>query len=268
MVFLFGMIFVISFQSSPDIIYIAGKRVHESLLDLLAFGAHPDDVEVGAGGIIAAHTQKGYTCGIIDLTAGEMASNGTVPQRRAEARKAAAILKCTVRECLDLPDAALDTGQDAIYSVVAALRRLRPQVVLAPYYTQDRHPDHNAAGELLRRAVYLSGLRRLPVKGEPFRPQHLYFFLLSVDLVPNAIVDVSAVYSRKEEALDAHRSQFGQDRKEAVATLVNSPCYRRYVRNRDAYFGSLTGVEYGEGLIFNTTPLVNDIIRWSGLLCE
>ncbi len=236
------------------------------MLDLLAFGAHPDDVEVGAGGILAAHALQGYTCGIMDLTAGEMASNGTVPQRRAEAREAARLLECTVRECLDLPDAALVPEQEAAYLVAAKLRQFRPKVVLAPYYKGDRHPDHNAAGELLRRAVYLSGLRRLPVEGEPFRPGQLYFFLLSVDLLPDTIVDVSAVYDRKEQALDAHRSQFGQDCSGQVSTLINNPAYRRYVRNRDAYFGSLTGVDYGEGLIFNNRPLIKDIIKWSGLV--
>ncbi len=236
------------------------------MLDLLAFGAHPDDVEVGAGGILATHVLQGYACGIIDLTAGEMASNGTVPQRRAEAREAARVLECGVRECLELPDAALVPDQEAVYRVVVTLRQFRPKVVLAPYYQGDRHPDHNAAGELLRRAVYLSGLRRLPVEGKPFRPKQLYFFLLSVDLMPDVIVDVSAAYNRKEQALDAHRTQFGQDCSDQVATLVNNPYYRSYVRNRDAYFGSLTGVDYGEGLIFNTKPLVKDIIGWSGIL--
>jgi N-acetylglucosamine malate deacetylase 1 len=236
------------------------------VLDLLAFGAHPDDVEAGVGGILAVHAKKGYACGIIDLTAGEMASNGTVSQRGEEGREAAKVLECAVRECLNLPDAALVPEQEAAYRVVAALRRLRPKVVFAPYYQGDRHPDHNAAGELLRRAVYLSGLRRLPVEGEPFRPRQLYFFLLSVNLMPDAIVDISAVYTRKEQALDAHRTQFGQDCSAQAATLVNNPAYRRYIRSRDAYFGSLTGVEYGEGLIFNDRPLIKDIISWSGLL--
>ena len=234
------------------------------MLDLLAFGAHPDDVEAGVGGILAAHVKKGYSCGIIDLTAGEMASNGTVPQRQAEAREAAQVLKCTVRECLNLPDAALIPEQQSVYNVTAALRRLRPKIVLAPHYNGDRHPDHNAAGELLRRAVYLSGLRRLPVKGEPFRPKHLYFYLLSVDLTPDAIVDISPVYDLKEKALDAHRTQFVQDSSKQVPTLINNHHYRCLIRNRDAYFGSLTGVDYGEGLVFNTRPLVKDIFQWSG----
>lgn len=236
------------------------------MLDLLAFGAHPDDVEAGAGGILATHALKGYSCGIIDITAGEMASNGTVPQRQAEAREAAGILKCTLRECMGLPDAHLSTAREALYQTIALLRRLQPKIVLAPFPRGDRHPDHNAAGEIVSRVVYLSGLRRLPVEGKPFRPQQFYYYLLSTDCLPDAIVDISAVYECKEMALNAHCSQFGQDRKESVDTLVNNPSFRRYVRSRDAYFGSQAGVAYGEGLVFRTKPLIDDLINWSGIV--
>ncbi|MEW5921857.1 MAG: bacillithiol biosynthesis deacetylase BshB1 [Bacillota bacterium] len=236
-----------------------------TVLDLLAFGAHPDDVEIGAGGILAGHARRGYSCGIIDLTAGEMASNGTVPQRQAEAREAAGILKCGVRECLGLPDARLAPDRESVFLVAAALRRWQPRVVLSPYFQGDRHPDHNAAGELLGRAVFLAGLRKLPIEGEPFRPQRLYYYLLTVDLLPDMIIDISSVYTLKEQALDAHHSQFGRHDGEMVATPVNDPGFRRHIRNRDAYFGSLAGVAYGEGLIFNTKPLVTDLIAWSEL---
>ena len=236
-----------------------------SVLDLLAFGAHPDDVEIGAGGILAVHARRGYACGIIDLTAGEMASNGTVPQRRAEGKDAAAILRCGVRECLELPDTNLASDQKSIALVVAALRRWRPRVVLAPYFPGDRHPDHNAAGELLRRAVFLAGLRKLPVEGEPFRPQRLYYFLLTVDVLPDVIVDISSVYALKKQALVAYRSQFSQSDEHRSATEVNDPAFIRYIQNRDAYFGSLTGVEYGEGLVFHTKPLVGDLLCWGGM---
>jgi bacillithiol biosynthesis deacetylase BshB1 len=235
------------------------------MLDLLAFGAHPDDVEIGAGGILAVHARKGYTCGIIDLTAGEMASNGTVPQRRAEGKEAAEILRCGVRECLELPDTNLTPDQKSVSLVIAALRRWRPRVVLAPYFPGDRHPDHNAAGELLRRAVFLAGLHKLPVEGEAFRPQRLYFFLLTVDVPPDIIVDISSVYTLKKQALNAHRSQFSRSGDQKAATEVNDPYFLRYIESRDAYFGSLTGVQYGEGLVFNTKPLVDDLLCWGGM---
>ncbi len=235
------------------------------MLDLLAFGAHPDDVEIGVGGILAGHALKGYSCGIIDLTAGEMASNGTVAERRLEAQEAAGILKCCMRECLALPDTALSPDRESLLAVVAALRRWQPRVVLAPYFQGDRHPDHKVAGELLNRAVFLAGLRRLPVAGEPFRPFKLYYYLLTVDMLPEIIIDVSSVYALKEKALDAHRSQFGRAGGGAVATPVNDPGFRQHIRNRDAYFGSLAGAMYGEGLLFHSRPLVEDLIGWSNL---
>lgn len=235
------------------------------MLDLLAFGPHPDDVEIGVGGILAGHALKGYACGIIDLTAGEMGSNGTVPQRQAEAREAAEILACRVRECLGLPDTGLAVERESALVIAAALRRWKPRVVLAPYFQGDRHPDHKVAGELVSRAVFLAGLSKLPVAGEPFRPQKLYYYLLTVDTTPDLVMDISSVYAIKEKALAAHQSQFGPQTGEGVATPVNNSLFLRHIHNRDAYFGSLAGVAYGEGLIFHSKPLATDLISWSCL---
>lgn len=231
-------------------------------IDLLAFGPHPDDVEIGAGGIIARHTAMGYQCGIVDLTAGEMASNGTVEERREEAQRAARILKCAFRECLHLPDAHLTVGRESLYRVISALRTFRPRVVLAPYFRDDRHPDHSTAGELVRRAVYLSGLKRLPLEGEPYRPEKLYFYLLSVRRSPHLILDISSVYEIKEEAIKAHQSQFFHHRSDREPTLVNDPFFMRFIRSRDSYFGSLIGVAWGEGLVMMEPPRVIDLLKW------
>jgi len=233
-------------------------------VDLLVFGAHPDDVEIGAGGILAAHSVLGYSCGIVDLTAGEMASNGTVEERQLEAAEAAKILKCALRRCLHLPDAHLFVNSESLYEVIAALRSLRPRIVLAPFFRDDRHPDHSTCGELVRRAAYLSGLKRLPVDGDPFRPQKLYFYLLSTEQPPDIIVDVSAVHKQKEEAIRAHRTQFFHHSRDKAQTLVNDPFFLHYIRSRDSYFGSLIGVQWGEGLLVNERPAVSDLIKWSG----
>lgn len=235
-------------------------------LDLLAFGPHPDDVEIGAGGILARHASMGYQCGIVDLTAGEMASNGTVEERQTEAQKAKEVLGCLNRECLHLPDAHLETDRDSIYKVVSALRKYRPAVVLAPYYKDDRHPDHSTTGELVRRAAYLSGLLRFPVEGEPFRPCKLLFFLLSVQRKPDFILDVTSVYEKKEEAIRAHQSQFYHHRSDREPTLVNDPFFIRYIKSRDSYFGSLIGTAWGEGLVVNDKPAISDLVQWSGTL--
>lgn len=233
-------------------------------LDLLAFGPHPDDVEIGAGGTLALHAELGYRCGIVDLTAGEMASNGTVEERRHEAWQAQQALGCLSRECLQLPDAHLEVNQEGIYKVVSALRKYQPAVVLAPYYRDDRHPDHSATGELVRRAAYLSGLRRFPVEGEPFRPQKLLFFLLSVQREPDLILDVSSVYDKKEEAIKAHQSQFFLQRSDQEPTMVNIPIFLRYIRSRDSYFGTLIGALWGEGMVVNEKPAIPDLVEWSG----
>lgn len=230
-------------------------------LDVLAFGPHPDDVEIGAGGILALHAQGGYRCGIVDMTAGEMASNGTVEERKEEAARAAEILNCPVRECLGLPDAHLEVNTEAVYRVVKAVRTFRPKIILAPFYWDDRHPDHSAAGELVKRATYLSGLRRYPVEGTPFRPQKIFYYLLSVRQEPALVVDISAVYDRKEEAIRAHQSQFYYNRDDKSLTLVNDPVFLRFIRNRDSYFGSLIGSNWGEGLIPGDVLSSTDLLK-------
>ncbi len=230
-------------------------------LDILAFGPHPDDVEIGAGGILAHHAAIGYRCGIIDLTAGELASNGTVEERKEEASRAAEILQCSLRECLELPDAQLEVNTQAISRVVKALRCFRPKIVLAPYYWDDRHPDHSTAGELVKRAAYLSGLKRYPVEGTPYRPQKTYYYLLSVERQPDLVVDVSAVYEIKERAIRAHQTQFFHSRQEQALTLVNDPFFLRFVRSRDSYFGSLIGSSWGEGIVSGAAMSVSDLVK-------
>lgn len=220
-------------------------------VDILAFGAHPDDVECGAGGILARHAAEGYRCGIVDLTAGEMSTNGTVEERKAEASKAAEILNCPIRKCLNLPDAHLSVEQEGVYSVIKVLREFKPRIVLAPFYRDDRHPDHGVAGELVRRAVYLAGLKSLPLEGDAFRPQKLFFFLLYVNRDPDLIVDVSDYYQIKEAAIRAHQTQFQQHcyGGEGPLSLVNDSFFLRFISSRDRYFGSLIGASCGEGVV-------------------
>jgi bacillithiol biosynthesis deacetylase BshB1 len=156
----------------------------------------------------------------------EMASNRTVDERREEARKAAEILRCSVRHCLNLPDAHLSVEKENLYKVVEVIKKWRPGIVLAPYFRDDRHPDHNAAGELVKRAVFLAGLKRLPLTEKPFRPEKLYFFLLSVERAPDLIVDISDVYETKEESIKAHQSQFSFHCSDRVPTIVNDPFFK------------------------------------------
>ena len=128
-------------------------------VDVLVFGPHPDDLEIGLGGTIALHVAAGQRVGLCDLTAGELSSNGTPAQRRAEALEAAAVLGADWRECLGWPDGAIAQTPDALRSAVDLIRRARPRAIAVPYW-DDRHPDHVASSQALRQAVFTSGLRR------------------------------------------------------------------------------------------------------------
>ncbi|MBT9172406.1 MAG: N-acetyl-alpha-D-glucosaminyl L-malate deacetylase 1 [Syntrophomonadaceae bacterium] len=233
-------------------------------LDILAFGSHPDDVEIGIGGTLIKHASQGYKCGIIDLTRGEAGSNGTPEMRREEALKAAEIMGMSVRDNLGLPDARLKVDEESLRAVIEVIRKYRPRVVLGPYW-QDKHPDHLRASQLVREASYLSGLRRYPAAGEPYRPPLLCQYFLAVFAEPTFVVDISACYERKLAALSAHQSQFGLPRDIDWRTLVNNPLFIRMIQARDQYVGSMILALYGEGLYLEQKVVVEDLMVLKGL---
>ncbi|WP_246064816.1 bacillithiol biosynthesis deacetylase BshB1 [Melghirimyces algeriensis] len=218
-------------------------------VDLLAFGAHPDDVEIGAGGIVALHTTKGFSVAICDLTDGELSSNGDVNTRRKEADHAGEILGLSQRYRLGFPDRGLDGSDQQIHAMVALIRKLQPRVVLAPHW-EDRHPDHIACSQMVREAVFDAAIRKKATQnGEaPHRVQHLYFYFINHTGKADMIVDVSSVYSRKKDAILAFESQFvpGDGR---VNTPLNNPTYLSMVDGRDRNWGYQIGVTHGEGLV-------------------
>ncbi len=177
-------------------------------VDLLAFGPHPDDIEIGIGGTLAKHVQAGQRVGLCDLTRGELGSNGTVEQRRAEADAALQVLGATWRENLGLPDGGLRDEPDQIRAVAELIRRTRPRTVAAPYW-QDRHPDHVGASRLVTAAAFRAGLRRAELEGEPFRPDWVCYYFINDSGPASFIVDVSAQYEIKRRALRCHREKNG-----------------------------------------------------------
>ncbi len=233
------------------------------MLDILAFGAHPDDVEIGIGGTLALHGARGYSCGIVDLTRGEMATNGTVEEREAEGKEAARVLGARVRLTTGLPDAYLRATEEALTKVAETVRRYRPRVVLCPF-PRDRHPDHGHAGELVREACHLAGLRKYPAEGEPYRPRHLFYYFLAKTEDPPLIVDISDYAEQKWRAIACHKSQFTLRAEEQRQTLVNSPLFARHVRGRDQFFGALIGAHYGEGLVPERKVPVSDLLQLGG----
>jgi len=218
-----------------------------SEVDLLVFGPHPDDLEIGMGGTIARHVDRGARVGLCDLTAGEMGSNGTVDERLAEADAARDVLGAAWRINLRWPDRAIG-GVDQIKSAVALIRRARPRTVAIPYGT-DRHPDHVAASQVLTEAAFSSGLRRFEPSIGAWKPSRVCYYFINDSTSPSFVVDVSDVYERKRRALACYVSQFRPPDAGAVHTRLTSPRFKQLIESRDAQFGARTGVAFAEGFI-------------------
>ena len=233
-------------------------------VDLLAFGPHPDDIEIGIGGVVAKHAALGDRVGLCDLTAGEMGSNGTVEDRLAEGEAARAILGARWRVNLRLPDRAL--GSDAAHArtIASLVRRATPRVVAVPYWS-DRHPDHEAASTLLTNAVFNAGLRRYEADGEAWKPDWVCYYFINDSAPPSFVVDVTEHYDVKRRALAAHVTQFAPSAPGAVATRLTSSNFQQLIESRDAQFGALVGVPFAEGILVRQPVVRADLmLRRSG----
>lgn len=229
----------------------------EPLLDLLVFGPHPDDLEIGLGGTIARQVSQGHRVGLCDLTGGEMGSNGSVPERLAESERAREVLGAAWRHNLGWADRRIGKDPAHLDEAVAFIRAHRPQVVAAPYWS-DRHPDHVAASHLLTEACFNAGLRRYTAPGDAWKVQWVCYYFINDTATPSFVVDVSAFYDRKLAALDCHASQFTPPAPGgAVATRLNTPLFRQLIESRDALFGAQAGVARAEGVVVRE-PLQRD----------
>lgn len=235
---------------------------HLSPVHLLAFGPHPDDIEIGMAGTVAKHTSLGYEAGLCDLTRGELGSNGTPAERVAEGEAAREVLGAAWRVNLGLPDGNLSATDSSVRAIVDVVRQSRPQVIAVPF-GGDRHPDHVAAHHLLVSAVFKAGLRRFVTPDEPWRAEWICFYAIN-DPVPAAFaIDVSDVYDTKRRALACHASQFEPAARDATATRLTSPLFRQLIESRDAQLGALAGVRFAEGFAVREPvlrPLLID--RW------
>ncbi len=240
------------------------------MADILVFAPHPDDAEIGAGGTIARHARLGYRVVVVDLTLGELATNGSPETRAAEARQAARVLGLEARETLGLGDRALEPTPERVRVVAEAVRRWRPSLVLAPHGL-DRHPDHAAAYRLVREAVFSAGLARFNAAGEPHRVGVLASYFVNAHPEPDLVVDVSDLYDLKRAALAAYASQFTPPDGTRTAMAGSAPRptplnrgYLEWVELRDRWYGSLAGVALAEGFAWDGTPVLGDLVR--GLL--
>ena len=221
-------------------------------VDVLAFGPHPDDVELFCGGTMIRLAELGHRTAIVDLTRGEKASHGTPEERARETEAASAELGLAFRDNLGLPDTELAPVPAQITAVVAALRRRRPELVLAPWI-EDRHPDHAAAGALVTRAVMFAAVRNYaPETGPRFVPRQLLYYAMRHRMTPSFIVDTSAAAVRKARAIACYASQLarrtGAGPGDADPTLISAPGAIAAIEARDRYYGSMIGTSHGEPL--------------------
>jgi bacillithiol biosynthesis deacetylase BshB1 len=230
-------------------------------LDLLAIAAHPDDVEVTCGGTMLKMAERGYKTGILDLTEGEMGTRGSVEIRRREAAAAAKILRVAHRENLGLPDARLTPDLASKLAVARAIRALRPHCVILPYW-EARHPDHYTTSAIGYEGCFLAGLRRLEMKGEPFRPFKIIYTTAYSNARPTFVVDITEQFERRRRAILCFGSQFrpkrGQRRSKvhlAIDRLDQE--MNQYAR----HYGQLIGVEYGEAFLVKELVRVDDVVK-------
>lgn len=219
-------------------------------LDVLAIGAHPDDVELGCGGTLALLAEQGRKVGIVHLTRGERGTRGTAEEREAEARAAGAALGASTVDFLDCGDGSLRNGEAEEDALIELLRRYRPEVVLGPT-PRDRHPDHGRAHRLVEDACFYAGLRRRAEGrgGEPHRPAVSYSYMQNDAFEPAFIVDISRVWEKKLASLACYSSQlYGpkSSERQEPATKVASREFAQAVEGRARHFGMLIGVELGE----------------------
>jgi len=232
-----------------------------SEIDLLVFGPHPDDLEIGFGGSVALHVALGFRVGLCDLTRGELGSNGTPEEREMEAEAARAALGAVWRVNLRWPDGGIDGRESQILDVVRLVRATRPRTIVLPYWN-DRHPDHRAASDVLTRGVFKAGLRRFaPASEDAWRADWICYYFINDSDPPSFGIDVSAHYETKRKALACHRSQFAPGSGDSVATRLTVPHFQQLIESRDAHLGARTGVAFAEGIVVREPMLRPHLIK-------
>ena len=231
-------------------------------IDILAIAAHRDDVEQTCGGTLLAMQARGWRTGILDLTRGESGTRGTAAERQTEAIAAARILNVAHREALDLPDGNVENTLPNRLKVAAVLRRLRPRVVILPYW-QGRHPDHYTSATLGYEACFISGLAKVVTPGEanpPHRPYKILYASLYADVRPTFVVDITEHIETRLEALLAYRSQYGQQTTGSKLFVPEEDIRERMFATA-RHYGLLAGVRYAEPFVQKEVALAHDLMH-------
>ncbi|MFA5620831.1 MAG: bacillithiol biosynthesis deacetylase BshB1 [Weeksellaceae bacterium] len=217
-------------------------------LDILAIGAHPDDVELGCGATVAKMVAEGKKVGILDLTKGELGTRGTAETRKQEAAEAAQILGVEFRENLGFRDGFFVNDEAHQMEIIKILRKYRPEIVLANAM-KDRHIDHGKGADLVEKACFLSGLRKIETGQQAWRPKHVFHFIQWYPLQPDFVLDVTGFIEKKNEAVAAYKTQFFDPESDEPETPISSKLFQQSIENRARDLGMLIGTQAGEGFM-------------------
>ncbi|WP_034060840.1 bacillithiol biosynthesis deacetylase BshB1 [Lacinutrix jangbogonensis] len=231
-------------------------------VDILAFGAHPDDVECAASGVILKHIALGKTVAIVDMTAGEMGTFGTPETRTLEAKKASEILKIKYREQLGLADGAIENNEESRLLVIQAIRKYQPEIVLANAIN-DRHPDHANAAKLVADASFLSGLKKKETLfngeiQESWRPKSIYNYIQDYFIDPDFVIDISSEMDKKIEAIKAFNSQFVEPKNNQPSSIIG---LLDQIKSTNSIYGRPINATYAEGFTVNRYLGVNNFFQ-------
>lgn len=228
-------------------------------LDILAIGAHPDDVELGCSGTLFYHLAKGLKIGITDLTKGELGTRGSADIRDSEAKKASEILGISIRENLDLGDGFFEINRQNELKLIEIIRKYKPDVVLAPAI-DDRHIDHGRAAQLVHNSCFLSGLVKIKTETEgAWRPKAILNYIQGYYLKPDIIFDISDFFDNKMECIKAYSSQFYKPNSNEPETALSGKDFFRFIESRAIEMGRYIGTQYAEGFTKSKPLKLNNL---------
>ena len=216
------------------------------MTDILAFAAHPDDVEMGAGGTLLKMKSDGFKTAIVDLTKGDLSSRGTVESRAKEIEVASKILNLNYRENLALADGRFEFSEENRIKIMDMIRKFKPRLVLAPYF-EDRHPDHERCSKLVKEACFYAGLIKYKSDYPAHKVQRLYYYMANNEFIPRLTINISNFFEKKVELYRAFSSQFFNPNKtDQVPTHISRPEFLDFVKARARFYGEKSGFLYGE----------------------
>ena len=227
-------------------------------LDILVFGAHPDDVELGCAGTILKHIKQGLKVGIIDLTNGELGTRGTSLTRNSETKKATKVLGVHIRENMDFKDGFFENNESNRIDLIKKIRKYQPEIVItnAP---SDRHPDHGRASNLTLDSCFLSGLEKIDTSQKVWRPKHIYHYIQFNNILPDFVVDISNEMDKKIESVLCYKTQFYNPNSDESETIISSKDFLESIKYRAKDLGRQSNCKYAEGFITNQNLKVNSL---------